>query len=125
MEPWHFFLLVLEFFLLIAWFYLLWIVISDLFSDHSMSGWGKAVWIIFLVFFPIIGTLCYLIFRGAGMGKRRLEAQQAAQHQINSYIRQQASVGSATELLNAKKLLDDGTITQAEFDKIKAHVVGS
>ncbi|MBN8883587.1 MAG: SHOCT domain-containing protein [Salana multivorans] len=124
MELWHFILLIFEFFLLLAWFYILWIIISDLFSDRAVSGWAKALWIVFVIFFPFLGSLVYLIARGGGMAERRAAQVQAAQNQFNDYIRQQAGTGSASELLDAKKLLDDGTITQAEFDRIKARVVG-
>ncbi|ROR96927.1 putative oligomerization/nucleic acid binding protein [Salana multivorans] len=124
MELWHFILLIFEFFLLLAWFYILWIIISDLFSDRAVSGWAKALWIVFVIFFPFLGSLVYLIARGGGMAERRAAQVQAAQSQFNDYIRQQAGTGSASELLDAKKLLDDGTITQAEFDRIKARVVG-
>lgn len=124
-EVWHFFLLVLYIFMLFAWFYLLWMVITDLFADKSMGGWAKALWIVVLIFFPLLGTLVYVIARGKGMSERREKAAQEAQHHVNEYIRKEAMAGSATELLSAKQLLDSGTITPEEFEKIKKQVVGS
>lgn len=124
-EVWHYFLLVLYIFMLFAWFYLLWMVITDLFADKSLGGWAKAFWIIFLILFPLLGTLVYVIARGKGMTVRREKAAEHAQHQVNDYIRKEARSGSATELLSAKQLLDDGTITQEEFDTIKKQVIGS
>lgn len=124
-EVWHFFVLVLYIFMLFAWFYLLWMVISDLFADKGMSGWVKALWIVVLIFFPLLGTLVYIIARGKGMTERREKASKDAQRQVNDYIRKEAMAGSATELVSAKQLLDDGTITPEEFEKIKKQVVGS
>lgn len=124
-EIWHFFVLILYIFMLFAWFYLLWIVITDLFADKAMNGWVKAIWIVALIFFPLLGTLVYIIARGRGMTERQEQAAKANQRRVNDYIRKEAMAGSATELVNAKKLLDEGTITPEEFAKIKAQVVGS
>jgi Short C-terminal domain/Phospholipase_D-nuclease N-terminal len=103
---------------LMVWFFLLF----DIFGDRTLSGWGKAGWAIFLVVFPLLGALVYLIARGKGMGERRMAAaaeQQAAQEQ---YI-QQVAASSATpaeQIAQAKELLDSGAISQAEFDALKA-----
>ena len=89
--------------------------------DAEQAAAAKLV----LVIFPIIGSIIYLIARGKGMTKRRLAQVEAAQAQTETYIRTAARKGSATELAAAKQLLDSGTISQAEFDKIKAEVVGA
>ena len=124
-ELWHFLVFALELFVLFAFLIVLFQIVGDLFSDHTLGGFAKAIWVIVLVIFPIIGSIIYLIARGKGMTKRRLAQVEAAQAQTENYIRTAARKGSATELAAAKQLLDSGTISQAEFDKIKAEVVGA
>jgi hypothetical protein len=95
--------------------------IFDMFSDRTLSGWGKAGWAILLIFLPWIGVLIYLIVRGRSMTERQNKAmldQQAAQQK---YIQQVAGANSPTDqIANAKSLLDSGTITQDEFAALKA-----
>lgn len=113
-------------FVFIAYLMVLFSIIGDLFRDHKLNGWWKAVWIIFLVFFPFITALVYLIARGRGMAERQAAAQQAAQAQANQYIRSVASSGSpADDIAKAKSLLDSGAITQAEFESLKAKALAS
>ncbi|WP_214468219.1 SHOCT domain-containing protein [Microbacterium flavescens] len=117
-----------DFLLWVFWFYILfaciWIfitIIMDLFRDHTLNGWGKALWVIFLVVLPFLAALIYLIARGQGMTKRELERRGQAQSEANSYIRSVAGTSSPTsEIESAKKLLDSGAITQAEYDALKA-----
>ncbi|MCU0301559.1 MAG: SHOCT domain-containing protein [Candidatus Nanopelagicales bacterium] len=94
----------------------------DLFSDHTLSGWGKAGWALLLVFLPWLGAFIYLIARGKSMNQRQRDAmaqQQAAQEQ---YIQQVAAktASPAEQIANAKQLLDSGAISQAEYDALKA-----
>jgi len=95
-------------------------VIGDLFRDHKLSGWWKAVWIIFLIFVPFLTLLVYLIARGKGMAERG--AAQAREYKAaqDQYIKSVASVSPSEEIAKAKSLLDSDAITQAEFDAIKA-----
>ena len=95
-------------------------VIGDLFRDHKLSGWWKAVWIIFLIFVPFLTLLVYLIARGKGMAERG--AAQAREYQAaqDQYIKSVAGASPSEEIAKAKSLLDSGAITQAEFDGIKA-----
>jgi Short C-terminal domain/Phospholipase_D-nuclease N-terminal len=95
-------------------------VIGDLFRDHELSGWWKAVWIIFLIFVPFLTLLVYLIARGKGMSQRA--AAQAKEYKAaqDSYIKSVAGASPSEEIAKAKSLLDSGAITQAEFDSIKA-----
>ncbi|HEY1238796.1 MAG TPA: PLDc N-terminal domain-containing protein, partial [Solirubrobacterales bacterium] len=86
-------LTVLEVFLFAAWLIILFVIIGDLFRDHSVSGWGKAFWVIFLIFVPFLAALVYLIARGDGMRERSLHAQQEQQKQMDAYIRQTAGSG--------------------------------
>jgi hypothetical protein len=118
-------LAVLEVFLFAAWLMILFVIISDLFRDHSMSGWGKAAWVLFLIFVPFLAALLYLIFRGDGMRERALAQQQEAQKQLDAYVRQTASGGSAAnELATLSELHDKGKLSDAEFEKAKAKIVG-
>ena len=105
----------------IAYLFALFAVIRDLFRDHSLNGWWKALWIIFMVFLPFITVLVYLIARGRGMAERGARDQRAAQAATNQYIKDVAgSSSSADEINKAKALLDSGAITQQEFEALKA-----
>jgi len=108
-------------FAFIAYLFALFAIIGDLFRDHKLNGWWKAVWIIFLIFVPFLTALIYLIARGRGMAERSARDAQAAQDAADAYIRQTAGAASASdEIAKAKALLDAGTITQAEYDALKA-----
>jgi len=108
-----------------AFFAYLWAVIAiitDLFRDHKLNGWWKALWIIFLLFFPFVTALIYLIARGRGMAERAQKDAVQAQQVTAEYIRQAAgtSASPADEIAKAKALLDSGTITPQEYDLLKA-----
>ena len=117
-----------DFFWLLIWsfffvFYLmiLFHILGDLFRDKGLSGWWKAVWVIALIVFPFLTALIYLIARGKGMAERQAGEMREAQAATDSYIQQVASQGNpADQIATAKGLLDAGTITQAEFDQLKA-----
>ena len=112
-----------------AWILFVWIaivVLIDLFRRRDLSGWGKAGWVVLIVILPWIGVLIYLIANHDGMAERSQKQNQAAQAQFDEYVRQAAGkAGPASEIETAKKLLDSGTITQADFDAIKARALGS
>lgn len=107
-----------------AWVIFIWIAITvmiDLFRRHDISGWRKAIWVVFIVILPWVGVLTYLIINHDGMAERRVRDTREAQAQFDQYIRHAAGTGGpASEIEKAKQLLDNGTITQAEFDAIKA-----
>ena len=110
-----------------AWVVWIWIAITvliDLFRRHDMGGWGKALWVIFVIILPFLGVLIYLIAYHDGMAERSQKQAQAQQQQFDDYVRQTAG-GSAAEIEKAKALLDNGTITQAEFDALKAKALGT
>ncbi len=87
----------------------------------QLSGVAKALWVIALVFVPFITVFVYIIARGSGMAERRMKQQQALQQQMDSYVQSVSTSGGAAEQIEkAKSLLDAGTITQAEFDQLKA-----
>lgn len=106
-------------FVFFAYLMALFAVIGDLFRDHNLNGWWKAVWIIFLVFLPFITLLVYLIARGKGMAERG--AAQAREYKAaqDQYIKSVAASSPSEEIAKAKSLLDSGAITQSEFDHIK------
>jgi hypothetical protein len=116
-------LTVLEIFLLVAWFWILVTVISDLFRDHEMSGWGKAAWVLFLIILPFLGTLIYLIARGEGMRDRAIKEQADARKHFDSYVRETAGTSSVDELHKLSELKQRGDISQAEFDQAKAKLL--
>ena len=105
----------------IIWFWLLITVFADLFRRHDISGWVKALWIIFVIILPFLGVLVYLIAESHGMADRNQKQAQAAQSQFDDYVKTVAAQSDPTEQISkAKGLLDSGAITQAEFDSIKA-----
>ena len=71
-------LTVLEIFVFAAWLMVLFSIVGDLFRDHNLSGWSKAIWIVVLIFLPFLGTLIYLLARGQGMQERAVQQQEAA-----------------------------------------------
>ena len=108
-------------FAFIAYLMVMFNIIIDLFRDRSVSGGMKAVWIVCLIFFPLITALVYLIARGQGMAERNIASAQAAQADADAYIRSVAAAGSPSEeIAKAKALLDSGAITQEEYDALKA-----
>ena len=118
-------LLMLEFFLFVAWFWILITIISDLFRDHELSGVAKAVWVFFLIFLPFLTLLIYLIARGNGMAQRNIAMVRERETETQAYIRQVASASPAEEIAKAKALLDAGSITQPEFEALKARALAS
>lgn len=106
-----------------AYLMALFAVISDLFRDRGLSGWGKAVWLIFLLFLPVLTVLVYLIARGKGMNERAQENAQASRESTEAYIRRVASSSPSEEISKAKGLLDAGAISQEEFETIKRRTV--
>lgn len=109
----------LTLFVFIAYLIALFSIISDLFRDHKLNGWWKALWFLFLIFVPFLTALVYLIARGRGMGERQAAQVQQVQNAQEQYIRQVAG-GSAGEIAEAKRLLDAGAITAEEFEVLKA-----
>ena len=114
----------LVFFGFVVWFWLLIKVFSDVFRRHDISGWGKFGWSLFVIVLPLLGVLTYLIIYGREIGERDVEQAQAAQAQFDDYVRSVGG-GPAAHIEKAKRLLDSGDITQAEFDAIKAKAVAA
>lgn len=118
---WNFVWIFFWSFAFIAYLFALFAIIGDLFRDHELNGWVKAIWIIFLVFMPFLTALAYLIARGDGMARRSAKQASEVQAATDQYIRQTAGAHSpADEIAKAKALLDAGTITPEEFESLKA-----
>ena len=116
-------LVVAEIFLFVVWIWILFTIISDLFRDHEMSGWAKALWILFLVFIPFLTGLVYLIVRGSGMRDRAIKAQTDAKKHFDEYVREQAHASPADELHKLNDLREKGALSQEEFDQAKAKLL--
>lgn len=111
-------------FVFFAYLMVLFSILSDLFRDSELSGWLKAIWIIFLIFVPFLTALVYLIARGTGMQKRAMEQATEMRKQQDEYIRATAGAPSSVDdIAKAKSLLDSGAISQAEFDALKARAL--
>ena len=111
--------------LFIVWLILLVHVLGDLFRDDEESGWAKAAWVLFLVVFPYIGVLAYIVARGHGMGMRTLERAQAQDQALQSYVAATVGpTGTAEELAKLADLRDRGVLTQEEFNLQKAKILG-
>ncbi|MFE5583288.1 SHOCT domain-containing protein [Kitasatospora sp. NPDC056531] len=118
----------LELFLWVLWFFLLFKIITDIFRSHDLSGWGKAGWLVLVIILPLIGVLAYLIARGAGMGKRDVAQAEQAEASFKAYIRDAAVGGTPPEgggrshvddLARLADLKDKGAISDEEYQKAK------
>ena len=121
---WNFVWLFFWSFAFLAYLMVLVTIIGDLFTDHEANGWQKAVWMIFLVFLPFLTALVYLLARGSGMAERQQRREQQARGETDNYIKSVAGSSPANDIADAKKLLDAGTITPAEFESLKARALG-
>ncbi len=116
----------LWFFLFVAWIYLLIVIITDVFRSDDMSGWSKALWVLFILIIPILGVLVYLIARGDKMHARAAQDYRRRDEEMRAYVRDAAgpSTSVADELTKLSALRDSGTITAAEFEAQKAKLLG-
>ena len=115
----------LWFTLFIAYLWALFAIITDIFRDHRLNGWFKALWLLFLLFFPFVAALIYLIARGRGMAERNMRTAEAQKAATDRYIRDVATMSPADEIAKAKNMLDAGAITPAEYEALKAQALGS
>jgi len=116
-------LVTLEIFFLVIWIWILITVLVDLFRDHELSGWLKAVWVFFLIFVPFVTVLIYLIARGDGMRQRAIEEQKHMQQASDEYIRSVAGSSPVDQLHRLDELRARGAISQEEFERLKARVL--
>ena len=117
---WDFLWLLFWSYIFVAYLMLLFHIFADVFRDRELGGFAKALWVIFLIVAPFLSVLVYLIARGRGMAERQAGAARQAQAETEQYIQSVASTpNSADQIASAKVLLDDGTITQVEYDRLK------
>ena len=107
-------------FFMIMYFMILFSVVIDLFRNHEMGGFAKALWVLFLIFVPLISLLVYVIVYGKSMAQRQQTAVVEAQQEQDAYIKQVAGTSPAEQIAQAQQLLNSGAISQDEFDKLKA-----
>ena len=122
------FLSMLYFFLFFIWIWILITVFADIFRSHDMSGWIKALWVIFVVILPFLGVFIYLIARGGKMQERNVKDAVDQKNAFDTYVRD--TVGSsgadaASQLTQLGDLKAKGVLTDAEFDAQKARVLAS
>ena len=106
-------------FMFVLWFWLLIIVIGDLFRRHDISGWGKAIWVIALIVFPYIAIFAYLITQSTGMAERSMQQAQ----QVRGELRQAVGFSAADEIEKLDRLKKSGAITDQEFTRLRAKLV--
>ena len=124
-----FLLAMFEFFIFFAWIMCLFYVFADIFRSHDLGGVAKTLWCVFIILLPFLGVFVYLIARGSGMTTRAMEAQRQMREQQDEYVRSvvgsNGGRSSTDEIASAKKLLDDGAISQAEFEQLKARALAT
>ena len=119
-----FFWTMLIFFLWIVWIFILISVLIDIFRSHDLSGGMKALWLIFVIFLPLLGVLIYLIARGHKMAEHRVQEAQQQQQQFDAYVRSTAGGAStADELAKLADLKAKGTISDADYEAAKAKIL--
>jgi hypothetical protein len=116
---WDFIWLILSTFVFIAYLMVLFQIVVDLFRNTEMGGGSKALWIIGLIFIPMLTAVVYIIANGGGMAKRQREVVERAKSDTDAYIRQVAGKSSVEQIADAKTLLDAGTINAEEFARLK------
>jgi Short C-terminal domain/Phospholipase_D-nuclease N-terminal len=115
---------IFEIFLWVIWIWILIYVFIDIFRSRDLSGWGKALWFIFVLFIPLIGVLVYLIVRGGSMHERAMKEAQQQDQEARRYIQEAAGTPStADQLAKLADLRDRGVITPAEFESQKAKIL--
>ena len=117
-----------EFFLWILWIWILIWIFVDIFRSHDLSGWGKALWFLFVLFIPLIGVLVYLIVRGSSMQERAQQDARQRDQETRRYIQEAAAsapASTADQLSKLADLRDRGVISAEEFEREKAKVLGS
>ena len=114
------------FFLFIAWIWLLVVILTDVFRDRDLSGWGKAGWTLFVFILPMLGVLIYLIVRGDRMSERSERRAMGWDQQTSDYVSAPAidsGASKADELDKLARLRSSGTITEEEFQAQKAKLL--
>jgi Short C-terminal domain/Phospholipase_D-nuclease N-terminal len=116
---------IIEIFLWILWFWILIYVFIDIFRSRDLSGWGKALWFLFVLIIPLIGVLVYLIVRGSSMHERSVQQAQQQDREFRAYVQEAAGTPASTadQLAKLADLRDRGVITPEEFEREKAKIM--
>ena len=117
-----------EFFLWIIWIWILIWIFIDIFRSRDLSGWGKALWFLFVLFIPLIGVLVYLIARGSSMHERAAQDARRQDQEFRQYVQEaesSAPASTADQLSKLADLRDRGVISAQEFEREKAKVLGT
>jgi hypothetical protein len=119
-------LAILEFMLLFLWIWIAIGVIFDVFRSPDLSGGSKALWLLFILFIPLVGVLVYLIVRGHTMHEHAAkdQARAVAFHQWEQ-TGAGAPGGSADELSKLADLKAKGVLSDEEFERAKAKVLAT
>jgi ABC-type multidrug transport system fused ATPase/permease subunit len=112
--------LMISTFFFVAYLIIMFQIVVDLFRDHELGGGSKVLWVIGLIFIPVLTAIVYIIARGNGMAARQRASMQRAKEDTETYIKGVAGRSPAAEIAEAKALLDAGTISKEEFDRLKA-----
>lgn len=113
-------MLMIPTFVLVTYLIILFQIVVDLFRDTELGGGSKVLWMIGLMFLPILTAVIYIIARGKGMADRQRATVQRAKSDTDAYIREVVGKSPAEQIADAKALLDAGTINADEFAKLKA-----
>ena len=117
---------IFEIFLWVIWIWILIYVFIDIFRSRDLSGWGKALWFIFVLFIPLIGVLVYLIARGSSMHERAMQDARQQDREFRAYVQDAAGPQStADQLAKLADLRDRGVITPEEFERQKAKILAA
>ena len=126
MSLWDVMVSIFWFFVLFAWIWLLITILSDIFRDHDLSGWGKAGWTLFLIVLPWLGALTYLIVRGKSMNERARAQALRNEERARQYIQEVAAdkpASTADELTKLADLHERGAISDGDYEKAKTKVL--
>lgn len=114
----------LAIFFFVIWIWVVIAILMDIFRDHDLSGWFKAIWVFFLIVFPPITALVYLIARGSGMRTRALKDQAESKKHFDQYVRETAATSPVDELHKLDQLKQSGGVTDEEYNQLKAKILG-
>ena len=117
------FLTMVWFFLFVIWIWIVIMILIDIFRSHDIRGWVKALWLVFILVFPLIGVIVYLLVRGGSMHERAESEAASSQRAFDDYVRQVAGPSTASELAKLTELKQSGTISDEDYEKAKAKIL--
>jgi hypothetical protein len=111
----------LVFFCWIAWFWLLFIAFGDLYRRSDVSGWAKAGWTVLVIVLPLVGVLLYFVTQGRHLVERERAREADARYRFGGYVRSVSTPDTtgAAQIAEARRLLEEGVIDDAEFQALK------